>query len=188
MTSRASAAVIFLAASAAGTFSTAPALSRFMLSPTNASGLPRNKDTSIWSSDTPWRCVRAATPLSESPRRTRYSSAIAAAGAPATAGAVGACATRGGGAVVLGTAATAGAGDGAVGVKTGEADGEADGKAAGAAVANGAVTAAGAAATRAEGGSNNIVYSRTKRPDVHVASTITSIKGSSTAPLLLTRK
>ena len=54
-TSRASAAVTLRTASAEGTVSTEPAFSRFMLSPAKACGLPRNSETSIWSSDTP--CV-----------------------------------------------------------------------------------------------------------------------------------
>ncbi|MFN9746708.1 MAG: hypothetical protein ACK57B_13795 [Betaproteobacteria bacterium] len=57
---------------------------------------------------------------------------------------------------------------------------------AGAGDTTGAVSAAGAAAGRACGGSNSIVYSRTSRPLAQVASTIRSTKGSSTARSLRT--
>ena len=154
-----------------------------MLSPMNASGLPRNSETSIWSSDTPLRSVREAMALSESPRRTRYSSpdawtVLAAAGAgtgAADLAGTGAGAVARGAGAVRGAAATgAGAGARVAG--------------AGAAEATGAVVGEGAAATRVLGGSNSIVYSRTKRPDDQVASTITSTKGSSTARSLVTRR
>src|SRR4051812_372567 len=86
------------ASSEVGTFSTVPDFNRFMLLSMNACGLPRNSETSIWSSDTPERCVREATRDSVSPGRTWYSSiepfgAADAAGAAAVAGGRGAGAT-----------------------------------------------------------------------------------------------
>src|SRR5206468_4238842 len=58
------------------TASTTPDLSRFMLLPMNACGFERYSATSIWSSDTPERCVRVAMRESVSPWRTRYSSPL----------------------------------------------------------------------------------------------------------------
>ena len=52
-----------------------------MLLPLNAPGLARNSETSIWSSETPDFCMRPAILESESPLRTRYSSADSAAAA-----------------------------------------------------------------------------------------------------------
>ncbi len=51
-----------------------------MLLPMNACELPRHSATSIWSSEAPARCVRAAMRNSVSPSLTRYSSPDAAAG------------------------------------------------------------------------------------------------------------
>ena len=141
-----------------------------MLSPMKACGLPRNSDTSIWSSEMPGCWVRPAMRLSESPGRTRYCE-------PSSAGAVAAgrgkalAVARGGGA-----GRVTGAGAAALGA----------GAAAGAAAITGAVAGAGAAATL--GGSNSIVYSRTRRPLDQLASTITSTKGSNTARVLVTRR
>ena len=59
------------ASSADGTVSTAPDFSRFMFSPAKACGLPRNSETSIWSSEMPGCSVRCAMRLSESPDLTR---------------------------------------------------------------------------------------------------------------------
>src|SRR6476659_8918523 len=75
MTSRACGTLICCAASAVGTARTAPDFSRFMLLLMKACGLVRNSATSIWSSETPGRCVFDAMRDSESPGRTRYSSA-----------------------------------------------------------------------------------------------------------------
>ena len=185
MTSRAACGVSLPASSGDGTDSTLPAFRRFMLSPTNACGLARNNDTSIWSSETPWRCVRPAMRDSESPDLTRYSSPLVGAdGAEGADGAVVAgVMTRTGGA---GRDARGAAGDdeGAGAAATG--GGASAGRGAG--VITGAVAGAdGAWAWREPGGSNNIVYSRTSRPLDQVASTITSTKGSSTARSLVTR-
>ena len=56
---------------AEGTDKVEPAFSRFMLLAMNACGLPRHSATSIWSSETPERCVRPAMRDKESPGRTR---------------------------------------------------------------------------------------------------------------------
>ena len=186
MMPRASEALICLAASAEGTVNTTPALSRFMLSAMKALGLPLNSETSIWSREMPGRCARLATALKESPRRTLYSSPDSAAcGAAVTGraaaglGAAGARMGAGADGRAIGALLAMGGGGG------GDGDAEGDGKGAGVATAE--VTGAGAAATREAGGSNNIVYSRTRRPEAQVASRITSTKGSSTARSLDTR-
>src|ERR1700704_4163732 len=88
MTSRASDGDTALAVSALGTFNVTPARRRFMLFSTKARGLPRYSDTSIWSSETPWRWVRPAIFDSVSPLRPWYSPAddgpgVAAGSAPA---------------------------------------------------------------------------------------------------------
>ena len=179
MTSRAACGVSLPASSDDGTDSTLPAFRRFMLSPTKACGLARNSDTSIWSSETPWRCVRPAMRDSESPERTRYSSPLD--GPDGAAGAVVAgvlMRTGGGGRDARGAAIGAGA------AATGGGASEAG---AGAGVITGAVAGGAACAWREPGGSNSIVYSRTRRPLDHVASTMTSMKGSSTARSLVTR-
>src|SRR5688572_22719861 len=69
---RASAGVMALAVSADGTASTTPDFRRLMLLLMNASGLAWYSEASIWSSDTPARCVRPAMRDSESPGRTSY--------------------------------------------------------------------------------------------------------------------
>ena len=96
-----------------------------------ACGLARNSDTSIWSSETPWRWVRPAMRDSESPERTRYSSPLDGAAGAVLAGVV--ILTGGAGLAARGAAGAAGAaapggggasaaGDGA-GVITGEVAG-----------------------------------------------------------------
>ena len=185
MFSRASVADSLPACSTEGTDSTAPDFSRFMFWPTKACGLPRNNDTSIWSSEIPGRWARAAMRLSESPERTRTSSPPVAA-ADGAAGAAPATGGRGG---------SIGAGregrDGAAAIGAGAGEGAAAGAllafGAGAGVMTGAAVAAGACAVRVLGGSNSMVYSRTRRPLAQVASTITSTKGSSTARSLVIR-
>ena len=196
MTSRASCALSLPACSIEGTDNTAPAFSRLMLLPTKACGLPRNSDTSIWSSEMPGRCVRPAMRDSESPGRTRTSSSLVGA-APATGGRG---ASMGAARGVVRAGAGERAGDGAVAIGAGSgAAGAAIGAGTfagafagtfadeGAAAITGAADGAGACAVRALGGSNNIVYSRTSRPLDQVASMITSTKGSSTARSLVMR-
>src|SRR5687768_225548 len=126
-----------LAASADGTLSTTPDLSRLMLLLMKASGLDWYSEASIWSSDTPECLVLLAMRDSESPGLTLYSSGPVASadgatgalaverrgsvGVPSTAGARGVLgrAARGAGA---GADASAGAG-----VITGEVVGLAGG-------------------------------------------------------------
>src|SRR4051812_45782359 len=100
-----------------------------MLLSMKACGLPRYSDTSIWSSDTPGRCVRPAMRDSVSPLRTRYSSTPDGAGcdgASAVVVALGGTARRSPGAgfgAGVGPAAAAGAGLGAGVAATGGAAG-----------------------------------------------------------------
>src|SRR5262245_762756 len=187
MTSRASAVVTPLASSEDGTDNTAPAFSRFMFSPMNALGLLRNNATSIWSSDTPARWLWRAMRYSVSPSRTLYSS-----------GPVGNAAAGAAGARLVCTApreAGAGRGAGAAAVGGIGVGATVDGVGAGAA-AGGAADTCGAAgawactggATRDCGGSSSSVNSRTRRPDDHVSSRITSTNGSCTARSLVTRR
>jgi hypothetical protein len=172
------------ASSAEGTVSTEPAFSRFMLSPTKASGLVRNSETSIWSRDTPEGAVRPAMRDSESPRATRTVSPPADAGAALAAGRAG-CGAGAAAARVDGARGAAAMG---AGTAAGAAGGGASGTVLpGAGVSTGAVSAGGVAAGRDCGGSNSIVYSRTRRPLAQVASTIRSTKGSSTARSVVTR-
>ena len=165
-----------------------------MLLSMKACGLPRNSETSIWSSDTPERCVCDAMRDKVSPERTRYSStpgdagfattsdgadvgllgaglrsAVLGAGAGAAAGAGEGSAAGGGAAATEGAGAGAGAGAGG-----------------GGAVAIGAVEGAGARAT--VGGSNSKVYSRTSRPVDQEISRITSTNGSCTGRSLVNLK
>src|SRR5439155_8921181 len=127
-----------------------------------------NSETSIWSSDTPERCVCDAMRDKVSPERTRYSSTPGDAGFATTSdGAdVGLLAAGLRSAVLgagAGAAAAAGAGPGAAaggGAAATEGAGAGAGAGAGGAVAIGAVEGAGARAT--VGGSNSKVYSRTK--------------------------
>ena len=150
-----------------------------MFSPMNASGLTRNSETSIWSSDTPDGCTRAAMRLRVSPRRTRTSSLPvvpgAAAGAAAVAGAGVACGRggAGGGGDTGEVAAATGGAPAAVGA--GEIDG-------------GTAAVTGAWAVRLLGGSSSSVYSRTSRPVAQLASTMTSTKGSSSGRSLDSRR
>ena len=124
----------------------------------------------------PARWVRVAIRESESPARTRYSSADAAADflGSATRGGSGAAATG------LGMAGFLSAGRATVagGSKAGFAVGDAIAGAAGAARAAGAAGTGAAAIARLLGGSNNKVYSRTRRPVDQVNSKITSTNGS----------
>ena len=161
-----------------------------------AFGLLRNSATSIWSSDTPWRCVRCAARYSVSPSRTLYSSMLpagAALGAGAAARCIGAAGAAAGRGVGAGAAARGGAGGvtGAIGAAAIGGD-----AGAGVVVAPGAAEITGAAgaaactggATRDCGGSSSRVYSRTSRPDDQVSSRITSTNGSCTARSLVMRR
>ena len=118
----------------------------------------------------PARCVRVAIRESESPARTRYSSADAAADflGSATRGGNGAAATgfdiagflsAGRATIARGSEAGPGLGDAIAG-------------------AAGAAGTGAAAIARLLGGSNNKVYSRTRRPVDQVNSKITSTNGS----------
>jgi hypothetical protein len=171
-----------------GNCSTEPALSRFMLPSMKASGLLRNRPTSIWSSEMPLTWVRAATLDSESPARTRYSDA-AATGGRAGAG-VGTGAAAGGRATASGAGTEAAPMRGRAVVTAGAGAGTASLDAcvpgAGAAATAGGAVMTGAGLGRL-GGSNSNVYSRTSRPLDQVSSRMTSTKGSCTARSLLTR-
>ena len=164
-----------MAASALGTASTTPAFSRFMLLSMKACGLPRYSDTSIWSSETPCRCVRAAIFDSESPGLTLYSSAPVGAATSA-----GLAAGRGSREAAASARGVAGAGTGRPAEAARGGTGAAD-DIVGAVVAAGA----GAGARAVAGGSNSIVYSRTNRPVDQLTSRITSTKGSCTPRLLV---
>ena len=121
----------------------------------------------------PARCVRVAIRESESPARTRYSSADAVADflASATRGGNGAAATGFGIAGFLSAGRATIAGGSEAGPGLGDAI-------AGAAGAAGATGTGAAAIARLLGGSNNKVYSRTRRPVDQVSSKITSTNGS----------
>src|SRR6187402_2358438 len=80
MTCLASAGSTSLAAAAVGTVSKEPAFNRFMLLSIKACALLRHNATSIWSSEAPSRCVRAAIFDNVSPALTRYSSPTGDAG------------------------------------------------------------------------------------------------------------
>ena len=150
-----------------------------------ASGLARNSDTSIWSSETPGRSVRPAMPDSVSPRRTSTSSVLVAAcagsdgrvaaGAAARGAGAGASARGAVGAGATGAAARGAAGSGRAAAGAGPGAGETCADVAGA-----------AGWARVTGGSNNIVYSRTSRPEDQLSSRIMSINGSWTGRSLVT--
>src|SRR5438034_6722300 len=139
-----------------------------MLLSMKACGLPRNSETSIWSSDTPERCVCDAMRDKVSPERTRYSSTPGDAGFATTSdgadvGLLGAglrSAVLGAGAGAAAAAAGAGPGSAAGGgaaATEGAGAGAGAGAGGGGAVAIGAGEGAGARAT--VGGSNSKVDS-----------------------------
>ena len=185
MVSFASAVVTALACSDDGTFNTAPALSRFMLSPMKAFGLLRNSATSIWSSDTLARWLPLAMRYSVSPSLTLYSPSPLGALAGAT-GDARCTVPRAAGAAGRGAGAACGAAAAApaLGAVCAGVDGCGAAEICGAA---GACAITGGA-TRDCGGSSSSVYSRTSRPDDHVSSRITSTNGSCTARSLCTRR
>src|SRR5205085_5067798 len=158
-----------------------------MLFSMKACGLPRYSETSIWSSDTPERCVRPAMRDSVSPGRTRYSSGLDGSGWAGVSAVAVAVPFDGPGrrSAGLGDAAgpVVGAGAG-VTAATGGGAGEGSG------VITGAVDGPGTGdvARLRVGGSNSSVYSRTRRPVDHEPSRITPTKGSCTERSLVRRR
>jgi len=162
-----------------GSCKTEPLRTRLMLPPMNASGLARSIATSIWSSETAGGLFALAILPAVSPACT-----VTCLPSPD-----GAAACEG---------AAAGAGEGAVAVAAGAREprarvaGPAGGSGAGvderACGAGVACACCGCCGARSAGGSNNIVKSRTRRPEAHVLSRITSMKGSLTGRVLTSRR
>ena len=173
-----------------------------MLLPLKALGLARNSETSIWSSETPGRCVRAgdlrqrvagADAVLVGTRRLRRARGGGArrsrAAAEASLPARGCAAARRSRASARAASRAASRASRAVTARRG-AGAQAASGAGGAAEITGDVEvpgAGGAAARIVAGGSNSSVYSRTSRPVAHEISRMTSTNGSWT-PRSLTRR